>query len=126
MKTHRSIVSALVALFLAAANLTGCGEIKVRAGTPVSPTLLESRLKVGESTATDVRRVLGEPAGVGREWLPFHSEPRTVWSYHYEEGQVSLAGSGDSRRIFVWVFLRDTAYDGYVWVSSFPADRGSP
>lgn len=126
MNTHRALVTALLALSVAAASLTGCGEIKVRAGTPVSPALLESRLKVGASTATDVRQELGEPVGIGREWLPFHAEPRTVWSYHYEESQISLAGSGDSRRIFLWVFLKDTSYDGYVWVSSFPADRGSP
>lgn len=126
MKTHRPLATTLPALFLAAASLIGCGEIKVRVGNPVSPALLESRLKVGESTAADVRRVLGEPAGVGREWLPFHSEPRTVMSYHFEEGQVSLSGSGDSRRIFVWVFVKGTVYDGYLWVSSFPADRGLP
>lgn len=83
-------------------------------------------MKMGQSTAQDVREALGEPAGVGREWLPFHSEPRTVMSYHFEEGQVSLSGTGDSRRIFVWVFLKDAVYDGYAWVSSFPADRGSP
>ena len=126
MKSHRALTAALLASSLAAASLTGCGEIKVRAGVPVSPASLESRLTVGASTATDVRRVLGEPVGMGREWLPFHAEPRTVWSYHYEESQVSLAGSGESRRIFLWVYMKDTTYDGYVWVSSFPEDRGSP
>lgn len=126
MNRHRAPTTALLALLLAAASLTGCGEIKVRAGVPVSPALLESRLKVGESTATDVRQVLGEPGGMGREWLPFHAEPRTVWSYHYEESQVSLAGSGESRRIFLWVYIKDAAFDGYVWVSSFPQDGGAP
>lgn len=126
MNTLLSIAGALLAVSLVATGLTGCGEIKVRAGTPVSPLPLESKLKVGQSTGQDVRWMLGEPAGVGREWLPFQPEPRTVMSYHFEEGQVSLGGSGDTRRIFVWVFLKDGVYDGYLWVSSFSSDRGSP
>ncbi|MDX5409331.1 MAG: hypothetical protein LPJ94_03800 [Thauera sp.] len=108
---------------IAAALLGGCGELKVRSGVPVAPALLESDLTVGRSTAEDVRRVLGEPVGVGREFMPQRGEVRTVWSYNFEEGQISLAGSGDSRRIFVWVFLDGTRYDGYLWVSSFPQDR---
>lgn len=123
MSTHRRLRGAALVLTLAAASLTGCGEIKVRAGAPVSPALLESGLSVGQSTAEDVRRVLGEPLGVGRELMPQRGEARTVWSYHFEEGQVSLAGSGDTRRIFVWVFLAASRYDGYLWVSSFPGDR---
>lgn len=123
MSAHRLLPGAWLALTLIAVSLSGCGEIKVRAGVPVSPRLLESGLTVGQSTAEDVRRVLGEPVGVGREFLPHHSRARTVWSYHFEEGQVSLAGSGDSRRIFMWVFLDDARYDGYLWVSSFPEHR---
>lgn len=126
MKTHHSLTAALLALSMATTTIMGCGMIKVRAGTPVAPSLLESRLTVGRSTAEDIRQVLGEPLGVGREFLPFRAQPRTVWSYHFEEGQVSLAGGGDSRRIFVWVFLQDARYDGYLWVSSFPADRVAP
>lgn len=113
----------LFAFSLITALLGGCGEIKVRSGVPVAPSLLESRLTVGQSTASDIARALGEPASVGREFLPFHTQPRTVWSYHFEESQVSLGGSGDFHRIFVWVFLIDDRYDGYLWVSSFPADR---
>ncbi len=112
---------------LLAASLSGCGQIKVRAGNPVTPSLIESSLTTGKSTAEDVRRALGEPVGVGREFLPFHDRARTVWSYHFEEGQVSLSGSGDSRRIFIWVFLTEEwSYDGFLWVSSFPEHRNIP
>jgi hypothetical protein len=126
MRTHHPLRVILLALSLTTTLLSGCGEIKVRSGVPVATSKIESGLTVGKSTAEDVRRVLGEPAGVGREFLPFHAQPRTVWSYHFEEGQVSLSGSGDTRRVFVWIFLTDAGYDGYLWVSSFPADRMAP
>jgi len=126
MRTLNPLPAVLLALSLTTALLPGCGAMKVRAGTPVSPSLLESKLTVGKSTAEDVRQVLGEPVGMGREFLPFHTQPRTVWSYHFEEGQASFSGGGDTRRVFVWVFLTDAGYDGYLWVSSFPADRMAP
>ena len=78
---------------------------------------------MGHSTRKDVRDVLGEPLGSGRELLPFNTQARTVWSYYFEEAQVSLSGEGDSRRIFLWVFLDGDRFDGFLWVSSFPADR---
>jgi hypothetical protein len=126
MRTLQPLPAILLALSLATALLAGCGEIKVRSGVPVARSMIESRLTLGQSTAEDVRQALGEPVGMGREFLPFHDQPRTVWSYHFEEGQVSLSGSGDSRRIFVWIFLKDARYDGYLWVSSFPVDRVTP
>lgn len=126
MRALHPLLAPLFALSLTVGLLPGCGEIKVRAGVPVATSMIEARLTAGESTAEDVRQALGEPVGVGRELLPFHDQPRTVWSYHFEESQVSLSGSGDSQRIFVWIFLKDARYDGYLWVSSFPADRAAP
>jgi len=126
MSALHPLPAVLVALSLAAALLPGCGEIKVRAGMPVATSMIEARLTLGQSTAAEVRQALGEPVGVGREFLPFHDQPRTVWSYHFEESQVSLSGGGDSHRVFVWIFLKDARYDGYLWVSSFPADRAAP
>lgn len=126
MKTLSLSRAVLAAMSMVVVLLAGCGEIKVRVGNPVAPSLLESRLSVGHSTAIDIRDALGEPLGVGRELLPFHSQPRSVWSYYFEEAQVSLGGGGDSRRIFVWIFLDNDRYDGFLWVSSFPADRMPP
>lgn len=123
---RNSFQASLIALSLATALLPGCGEIKVRAGVPVAPSLLESKLVLGHSTEKDIREVLGEPPGVGREWLSFHTRARTIWSYHFEESQASLSGVGDAHRIFLWVFLADGRYDGFLWVSSFPADRTPP
>jgi hypothetical protein len=123
MKMRNPVMAGLIVLSLVTALLTGCGEIKVRAGASVDPSLLESRLVLGRSTEKDVREVMGEPLGVGREWLPFHAQARTVWSYYLEESQVSLSGIGDAQRIFLWVFLSDGRYDGFLWVSSFPSDH---
>ena len=121
-----SFRAGLIALFLATVLLQGCGEIKVRVGAPVDPSMLESRLALGRSTEKDIREVMGEPLGVGREWLPFHARVRTVWSYYLEESQASLSGIGDAHRIFLWVFLTDGRYDGFLWVSSFPSDHAPP
>lgn len=123
MKRHNSLGAVLTALCLTSALLGGCGEIKVRAGTPVPTSLIESQLELGKSTEKDIRMVLGEPLGVGREFLPFQNQPRTIMSYYFEEGQFSLSGGGDSRRVFVWIFLNNEHYDGYLWVSSLPADH---
>jgi outer membrane protein assembly factor BamE (lipoprotein component of BamABCDE complex) len=122
---RQTLPAMLIAAVLAAAALSGCGEIKARIGTAVAPHPLESVLKIGQSTARDIRQAMGEPHGVGREFLPFHNHPRTVWSYYFEESQVSLSGVGESRRVFVWVFLDDERYDGYLWVSNVPGDRAA-
>lgn len=126
MKKWGHLVGVLSALLLTATLLQGCGEMKVLAGKRVAPSLLELRLIMGQSTSDDIRRVLGDPLGVGRDLLPFESQPRTIMSYYFEESQVSLSGGADSKRIFVWVFIKDGRYDGYLWVSGFPKDRQPP
>jgi hypothetical protein len=120
---HRSAACLALA---AALLIAGCGTIKVIAGHPVKPELVETSLVVGQSTASDVRRVLGEPHSLGRDRLPVSTRPRTVWSYHYEESQASLGGAGDYHRIFLLVFIADDRLDGYFWFSSFPEHRASP
>jgi hypothetical protein len=114
-----------LAVLAVAVLLTACGELKIRAGRHVDAALIESKLVVGRSTAAEVQRALGEPLGMGREWLPFRDRPRVVWSYYAEESQASLSGLGETRRMFVWVFLKDDRYDGYLWVSNFPEDRAA-
>jgi hypothetical protein len=116
----------LCAVLLASLLIAGCGTIKVVAGEPVKPDLLEKSLVVGTSNADDVRRVLGEPKSFGRDLLPAATGPRTIWSYHYEESQASLSGLESSYRIFLLVFLAGDRYDGYFWVSSVPAHRTLP
>lgn len=95
--------------------LHGCMDIHVRAGSRPNPDVLENTLQIGQSTRADVVAALGEPYGKGREMLPFVQEPRTLWSYYYEEGDMK-----ESRRIFLFVFLKQDRYDGYMWFSSLP------
>ncbi len=102
---------AAVSLLLAAA----C-DIRVRVGKRPDPSLLETSLKIGQSNQSDVQAALGKPQGRGRSLLPIAEKPRTMWSYHFEEGDLN-----DTRRIFLFVYFdEDERYDGYMWFSSFP------
>ena len=109
------LVPLLLSLF-ALSSLSGCGDIRVRAGSRPSQQLLEGGLVMGRSTMEDVRTLLGEPFGTGSSMLPMQSGPRTMWSYYYEEGNLT-----DDRRIFLFVyFTPDSHYEGYLWFSSLP------
>ena len=90
-------------------------EIHVRAGRLPDISALETRLQVGESTMNEVKVAMGEPYGRGRSMFPFHDEPRDVWTYYYEEGDLK-----DDRRTFLYVFIYEDKYDGYIWFSSMP------
>ena len=105
---------ALAVLLLSPAVL-GCGDIRMRIGNRPNPDLLETVLRVGESTRADVRAALGQPFGTGRSMASIDPAPRTVWSYYYEEGDLK-----DARRIFLFVYFNQDRYDGYMWFSSLP------
>lgn len=99
--------------------LSSCGSVQVRAGKKPDIALLQKTLHVGRAREQDVRAVLGNPDGRGRSMLPWQSSPRTVWTYYYEEGVIDLGGAGsDDRRIFLFVFLDEGRFDGYLWFSS--------
>lgn len=104
------LFSALVLALLS----EGCMNIQMRIGKRVDPASL-TQLVVGKSTQSDVVARLGAPTGKGRAMLPIESEPRTLWSYYYEEGDMN-----DSRRIFLFIFFKGDVYDGYMWFSSLP------
>jgi hypothetical protein len=103
----------LLIVFLAITLATSGCNIQIRAGRLPDVQALESSLQPGESTRFDVLRVLGEPFGRGREMLPIGQNPRTLWSYYYEEGSLQ-----DDRRMFLFIFLDGDKYDGYMWFSS--------
>jgi hypothetical protein len=67
-----------------------------------------AKLQRGVSTAEDVRRTLGEPRGKGAVRLSIGSA--AIWLYDYGEGE-----SGASRIKYLMVFMRQDAYDGYLW-----------
>jgi hypothetical protein len=111
VRPERSVT--LLCMFLATIiTVSGC-NIQMRAGRLPNTQALEDSLQPGISTRLDVLRELGEPFGRGREMLPVGQKPRTLWSYYYEEGNLQ-----DDRRMFLFVFLDEDTYDGYMWFSS--------
>ena len=91
--------------------LAGCAT-KVVYGTPPKTDSLGT-LRPGESSAQEVKRVLGEPSGKGMMRTAPMSGPETVWSYEFTEAegkQVHLK--------LLLVFLVEDVYQGYLWFSS--------
>ena len=115
---HIAVWLALVAGLLT----TACTESRYEVGNPIDIEALEGKLRVGESSAAEVRAVLGEPSGDGAVLLPIDARPRKMWSYYYEKGLIK-AGSGgnldaEMRRTFLFVYFDEDRYDGYMWFSS--------
>ena len=101
---------------VAITDLSACIDIRMRAGARPDEQLLEQKLLMGKSTMDDVRALLGAPFGTGTSMLPIQAGPRTMWSYYYEEGNLS-----DDRRMFLFIyFTPDSLYEGYLWFSSLP------
>jgi hypothetical protein len=103
----------IAALLVAVLGVTSCGFI-ARAGARPDVAALDG-LVVGQSSVAEVKAALGEPYGTGRAFLPFQASAGEMWSYYYEEGTLE-----DDRRTFLFVYLRDGVYDGYMWFSSLP------
>ncbi len=93
--------------------VAGCGDFRMEVGRRPNLDPLETSLRVGQSSSADVLAALGTPEGKGMAMLPIDAKPRMVWSYYYEEGSMK-----DDRRIFLFVFLIEDRYDGYMWFSS--------
>ena len=110
--TLQGLSAIAVVVFLFA---SGCMDIKIRIGARPDSAVLEERLHMGISTGKDVLEALGVAYGKGEAMFPFHDTPKELWSYYYEEGSLK-----DSRRIFLFVFLDQDRYDGYMWFSSMP------
>ena len=88
--------------------LGGCAPSFSFGNTPRINRL--SELRRGVSTASDVRRVLGEPRGKGATHIPVGM--RALWLYD------SGSFDGNSRRNqlrFLLVFMDGETYDGYLW-----------
>ena len=98
--------------------ISGCMNMKFKAGKQIDPGVIEKTLHLKESTTNDVRNVLGEPFGKGKAMLPVaHETSRTMWTYFYEQGDMK-----DSRAMYLFVFFDKGHYDGYMWFSSLVND----
>jgi hypothetical protein len=99
--------------------ISSCVSIRIRMGQRPDVEVLEKSLRMGESRSTDVMSLLGEPFGKGRIMLPMDSEPRTMWTYYYAEGDLE-----DGRAIYLFVHFDEDRYDGYMWFASLPVMGG--
>ena len=107
-------------LALAATAIGGCSTVvDFEAGSKFNPALLEQSLRSGVSTEADVKAAFGEPYGRGRALMPFHESDRTVWTYYYERGSVAVPSMEmKDQRIYLFLFLADDRFDGYMWFAS--------
>ncbi len=103
------LLAVLVSLGLAACG----GTPPVSSGAFRNAGTIETQLKRGVSTKTDVQALLGVPNGPGSASFPtFDPDPREIW--YYED--LSLGGS-TLRMQMVFVFFKGNLYDGYLWTS---------
>jgi hypothetical protein len=127
-KPTRDKLIGLLVLVILVSFTAGCSGAysRARVGNRPNISLLENSLRLGESTRADVAAALGEPFGRGIAMLPVDPRPNAgaMWSYYYEEDLVrdimSQQPSGESRRIFLFIFFDGNIYDGYMWFSSLP------
>ncbi len=119
--TTRAVRRAVVAV-LGAVLLAGCGSVTISMGRQPDPALLDRELVVGQSTDADVLRVLGPPFGKGRALLPLGAaqRPMTMWDYEYSEAYVDIPTMRDLRSIYLFVYLDEGRFQGYMWFSSLP------
>lgn len=117
-----AVFRALLASLALAAGLAACsGTVRMEAGKPFDPAVLESVLRPGVSGTADVRAALGEPYGRGGALLSFHDSPRTAWTYFQESGMVNLSGTSmdlADDRIYLFVFFKGDVFDSYLWFPS--------
>lgn len=95
--------------------ITGCGlGARYTTGRLPDTGVLESSLRIGESTEKDIRAVLGEPYGFGRYLPPADNTPREMLAYFYEAGNLNES----TQQTMLYVLLLDGRYDGYLWFTS--------
>ena len=99
--------------------ISGCGTINFQGGQNFDTGLLESALVPGVSKAEQIEAILGKPFGKGRSLMPYHKEPRTVWTYYFEQGSINLGGgeSKDNRK-YLFIYIAEDTFDGYIWFDS--------
>jgi hypothetical protein len=106
--------------------LTACVGHRLELGAPLAPERLDAELRIGESSAADVARVLGRPGGQGEAWLPQTGGLRRVWLYTHEVTVVGWRGPEPPQRTRIQIYLDGDVYDGYLWLADDPdAGRGA-
>ena len=103
----------LVSLFMVLL-LTGCGSIQI--GRDFNVKAFENMAKVGETTKTQVRKVLGAPKSIGVS-INRDGERLVEWVYFYATGKVS-AIEGAGLKILQVRFDKSGKLRSYNWSNS--------
>lgn len=107
-----SLRSARVAVTcLGLAMVTACSTT-MNFGSPPRVDRLEA-LRIGTSTAGDVRNALGEPRGRGQARFAADLPEQQTWFYEYMQS--------DGRKVqlkMLLVFMDRDVYGGHIWFSS--------
>lgn len=114
--------------------LTGCAQPGTLITGPFAKTeLIDTELRRGVSTRSDVERVLGKPNGTGRTLMPpTQTNPGDVWVYYNSQtGAPRISGGRpvkvevDSRDQMIMVFFDGDKFDGYLWFLQVTTAAGS-
>lgn len=126
----RTLVYALLLLYA----LPACTPEKVVLGPFLKLSAVETDLKKGISTKTDVRRILGSPQGFGSALLPTSPTEYEVWFYENIEtshieyqtnankpGTISMKRATitmDVDQKMLLVFFSKDLFDGFFWFTT--------
>lgn len=117
MRGRRRVFAALAC---ALAALGGCAPRQFEVGTAFDPAAIAARLHPGQSTAAEVRALLGQPAGEGGMMLPFQDQPHPAWTYMF--ARAARQGEGGrlrAHRARFLVFFTGDIVDGYLWIDDW-------
>lgn len=118
----------VLALALAASAGAAAAQPVIGTGAFPDARAIETRLKRGVSTKSDVQRVLGVPTGAGGALLPgFGTESEKLAAYqiwYYED--IELTDIKGEERVLTMkmrqqilaVFFRGEVFHGYFWTSN--------
>jgi hypothetical protein len=107
----------------------GCGPTALTTGAFTEVNRLESNLKRGVSTKSDVQHVLGAPSGSGSSIFPTDPMPREVWFYQDVELMDAKAEGKEiirfnMRQQILLVFFKEEIFDGFMWYSNVVPGTG--
>ena len=116
----------IVAMFLV---FGGCAAKRQTIGNAFPQSqlaLIESQLKRGISTKSDVRRLLGPPGGLGGAFFPVMSGQKAKLneSWYYQDVEVTDSSSKrgvirmNMRQQILLVFFYEDKFDGFMWYSN--------
>lgn len=111
-RASRLTGAVLISFVLAATLMVGLAGCSTSIAFGAQPRLEDlAKLQRGVSTDEDVRRTLGKPRGNGAARLSIGYA--SIWLYDYLEMESDRA-----RIKYLLVFMRQDAYDGYLWLDT--------